>query len=163
MLAEPMIKDGRADFDFLMGNWKVHHKRLKERLKGSTTWEDFEGTLTARPLLNGLGNIDESLMHRTSGPVQGVGIRFFDANSHQWTIYWADGSSGFLLYPMVGGFEDGRGIFYAHEPIAGKMIFTRFIWSEITEDSCKWEQAFSADGGKTWETNWVMTFERELL
>ena len=152
--------DGRNDFDFLTGNWKVHHKLLKGRLKGSTEWDEFEGTCVDKKILNGLGNFDEVVMHTKTGTFNAVAMRLFDINSHEWSIYWAAGTSGMLDVPMVGGFKDGRGEFYSQEVFEGRHIFCRFTWSKITANSCQWEQAFSIDGGKTWETNWMNTFER---
>jgi hypothetical protein len=154
-------QDGREDFDFFIGTWKVHHRRLRERLKGSTSWEEFTGTSVARKVLGGLGNMDEGTMERETGRVLGMTVRLFDPNTRQWSLYWADSVNGWNWHlPQIGGFKDGRGEFYAQEPFEGKSIFSRFIWSPITETSCRWEQAFSADGGRTWETNWIMDFER---
>lgn len=155
-----MHQDGRQDFDFLFGKWHSHHQRLRERLKGSTEWEEFEGVSVARPILGGIGNMDEIVMERASGQVEGATVRLFDLTTHQWRIYWADNNHGTLELPMIGRFENGRGEFYSQEPFEGQYIFSRFIWSEITPTSCKWEQAFSSDGGKTWETNWIMRFTR---
>ncbi len=152
--------DGRNDFDFLIGTWKVHHRRLKERLKESSEWEEFEGDTVDRKILNGLGNMDENIIYRETGPIHAVTMRLFDPQAQEWSLYWATGISGILEVPMIGGFKHGLGEFYSQEVFEGRHIFSRFIWSEITTTSCKWEQAFSADGGKTWETNWVMDFER---
>lgn len=99
-------------------------------------------------------------MERASGRRVGLAVRLFDPASRQWSIYWADGVYGTLGIPMIGAFTDGRGEFYAHEPLQGKYVLSRFFWSEITPTSCRWEQAFSADGGRTWETNWIMEFTR---
>lgn len=153
-------QDGRADFDFFIGKWKIHHRRLRERLKGSNVWEEFEGTSVARKILGGLGNMDEITMERASGTLLGMTVRFFDPRSQQWSIYWSDSVNGFQPPPVIGGFKDGRGEFYSQEFFEGKSIFCRFIWSTFTDSSCRWEQAFSADGGKTWETNWIMDFVR---
>lgn len=152
--------DGRNDFDFLIGTWKVYHHRLKERLKGSSTWEDFEGDTVVRKILNGLGNMDENIIHRQTGPVHAITLRLFDPKANEWSLYWAADLTGTLDVPMIGGFKNGVGEFYSQEVFEGHHIFSRFIWSEIAAASCKWEQAFSADGGKTWETNWVMNFQR---
>jgi len=152
--------DGRNDFDFLTGAWNVHHKLLKGRLKGSTEWDEFEGTCVDKKILNGLGNFDEVVMHTKTGTFNAVAMRLFDINSHEWSIYWAAGTSGMLDVPMIGGFKDGVGEFYAQEVFEGRHIYSRFIWSKITATSCQWEQAFSEDGGKTWETNWIMEHER---
>ena len=155
-------QDGRADFDFFMGRWKVHHRRLRERLKGANDWEEFEGTTVAYKVLGGLGNFDEGPMERESGLVRGMTVRLFDPTTRQWSLYWADSMHGWNWHlPQIGEFKDGRGEFYAHEPFDGKHILSRFIWSGITTTSCRWAQAFSADGGRTWETNWIMDFVRD--
>jgi hypothetical protein len=153
--------DGRADFDFLMGRWNVHHRCLRARLKGSTSWDEFDGTSVTRMILAGLGTMDEVTLNRASGPVEALALRFYDPRSAQWSIYWADSVNGFAPPPVIGGFTDGRGEFYSQEPFEGKSVFCRFIWSDITATSCRWQQAFSADGGKTWETNWIMEFTRQ--
>lgn len=152
---QQQIADGRGDFDFEIGRWQVHHRRLKEQLQGSSAWEEFIGISVARKLLGGLGVIDEITNQRPSGPMHGMTVRLFNPETQQWSIYFAESIHGTLSTPQIGGFAQGRGIFYAHELIAGKHIFSRFLWFDITPTSYKWEQAFSADGGNTWETNWI--------
>jgi len=152
--------DGRNDFDFLMGSWKVHHRTLKGRLKGSTEWNEFEGEMVDRKILNGLGNLDENIIHSQKGLVRAIALRLFNPVSKEWSIYWSTDRTGTLDVPMIGGFTDRRGEFYSQEVFEGQHIYSRFIWSKVTSNSCQWEQAFSIDGGKTWETNWIMEFER---
>lgn len=159
--AQQQRQDGRADFDFIIGRWNVHHRRLRERLKGSTAWEAFEGTTVDRSILGGLGNIGEATVDRASGPLNLMSMRLFDPELQQWSVYFANSAQGTLTIPMLGGFTQGRGEFYAHEGFEGKPIFSRLIWSNITATSCRWEQAFSADGGSTWETNWIMELTRQ--
>src|SRR5262245_49983248 len=110
------VPDGRADFDFFVGTWQIRHRRLRERLKGSDDWEEFEGRSEARTVLGGLGNIDEITMERESGPVQGLTLRLYNPASRQWSLYWSSNLNGKLDIPMVGEFVDGRGEFYAQEP-----------------------------------------------
>ena len=155
-------RDGSRDFDFFVGTWKVKHRRLRERLKGSTDWEEFEGTCTDQNILGGTANFDESTMERESGRVHGMTLRLYDQKSHEWSLYWAATGSGVLDIPMVGSFDEknGTGKFYAHETHNGQHVYSRFIWSQITENSTRWEQALSADGGETWETNWIMESTR---
>ncbi|MEP6896185.1 MAG: DUF1579 domain-containing protein [Chloroflexota bacterium] len=153
-------KDGRNDFDFLIGTWKVHHHILKERLKGSTEWIEVEGSTVLRKILNGIGNIDDNLIHMPTGPVHAISLRLFNPASKEWSIYWSTDKTGVLDVPMVGGFKNCRGDFYSHDLFEGRRIYSHFIWSKIMVNSCQWEQEFSADGGKTWETNWIMEFER---
>ncbi len=152
--------DGRNDFDFLIGAWNVHHRSLKARLKGSTEWGEFSGEMTCRKILSGLGNLDENTIQWNTGPVQAITLRLFNPELREWSIYWSTDRTGTLDVPMIGGFQDGIGQFYSQEVFEGRHIYSRFIWSKITAISCQWEQAFSEDGGKTWETNWVMEFER---
>lgn len=153
-------QDGRADFDFYIGKWNVHHQLLRERLRGSQEWEECAGVAVVHKVLDGLGNFDEITVERASGRVVGMTIRLFDPHSQQWSIYWADSRAGGLQPPMFGAFQNGRGIFYNQDTLSGKKIFIRFIWSPLTENRCRWEQAFSSDGGSTWETNWIMEFQR---
>src|SRR6266852_1449979 len=94
-------QDGRADFDFQIGRWKLHHRRLRERLKGSMSWEEFEGTSIARKFLGGLGIIDEATLNRTSGSLEGMTVRLFDPQSQQWSVYFADSVHGTLATPMI--------------------------------------------------------------
>jgi hypothetical protein len=151
--------DGARDFDFLLGHWKVHNRRLRERLKGSTGWDEFEATHTARPLPGGLGNQDE---YRTSywPDFLGMTLRFFNPQTRQWAIHWIDNRRRVLDPPVVGSFTGDRGIFEGHDTLDGRPILVRFIWSRVTTATPRWEQAFSADSGKTWETNWIMDFAR---
>lgn len=154
--------DGRADFDFLVGSWRVRNRRLKERLKGCSEWEEFESTCRARSILGGLGNMDEFTLERASGRVEAITVRLYNTASREWSIYWAaSNGNGRLDVPMVGGFEGPRGEFFSQELFQGRHIFNRFIWTVQSPDACRWEQAHSADGGKTWETNWTMEFTRQ--
>ena len=160
-LTETKARDGQADFDFWFGTWKVHNRKLRERLKGCTEWDEFEGTSVARPVWGGLANIDEYEADSPSGHIQGMTLRLFNPATQQWSIRWANSTTGAMDNPMIGEFKDGRGEFYDQEMFEGRSIYVRFIWSDITPTSCRWEQAFSADGGKTWEINWIMENTRQ--
>ena len=155
-----MEQDHQKDFDFFVGTWSVRNRKLKERLKGSTSWETFEGKVVVRHLWGGRANTDEYNAESPSGPIQGMTLRLYNPQSQQWSLYWANSANGILEKPMIGGFESGKGEFFDQEMFEGKSIFCRYLWSEITEKSCRWEQAFSADGGKSWEANWIMEFTR---
>ena len=152
--------DGQRDFDFFMGSWRVHNRRLKERLRRSDDWEEFEATVVARPIWEGDANADEFDGDGPSGRIQGMTLRLYDPRSQQWRLYWANQGRGILEPPVIGSFKDGRGEFLSQELFEGRSIFVRFVWSDITPSSCRWEQAFSADGARTWETNWIMEFTR---
>jgi hypothetical protein len=153
-------RNPQTDFDFFIGSWNVHNRRLKERLNGSDSWDEFEGTVVARHIWGGRANTDEYEADSPIGHIQGMTLRLYDPKSQQWSLYWANSANGTRDKPMIGGFKNGRGEFYDQEMFEGKSVYVRYIWSDITDTSCRWEQAFSPDGGKTWETNWIMEFTR---
>jgi len=153
---------GVRDFDFLIGRWRVHHRRLVERLAGSDEWQEFEGTSDARSLLGGAGNVDDNVLELPTGTYRAVSLRAFDPQSETWSIWWLDARSPAQLDPpVVGRFSYGVGTFIGEDTFNGQPILVRFIWSGITAKTCRWEQAFSPDAGRTWEVNWVMEFARE--
>ncbi len=149
-------RDGQADFDFFMGSWKVHNKRLRRPLTGSTEWYEFDAKVVARKIWGGKANMDEYEAQGPDGPIRGLTVRLYEPQSRQWRIYWANQARGVIDVPVVGEFKEGRGEFYDQEIFEGKSIFVRYVWSDIKANSARWEQAFSEDGGKTWETNWIM-------
>ena len=153
--------DGRKDFDFLLGNWTIYNRRLKENLVNCDDWEEFEGNFSCQRILGDLGSIDTCIMTRDNKPMHCLTLRLFSPETQEWSLYWSDSRHGTLTIPMIGRFKDSVGYFYAHELIQKQHILSRFIWSDITETSCHWEQAFSTDGGQTWETNWTMDFVRQ--
>lgn len=149
------------DFDFFIGHWKVSHRRLKERLLGCEDWENFEGSCRMWPLLEGSGNIDDNVLELPAGPYRAASLRTFDPVKRQWAIWWVDGRNPQQLDPpVVGGFADGVGEFQCDDELRGQPIRVRYRWTDTATPTPRWQQAFSADGGQTWETNWVMDFER---
>jgi hypothetical protein len=153
--------DGEHDFDFYFGRWRVHNERLKQRLAGSNDWQRFEAIQDCRPILGGLANIDEFVTDEF-GPVLflGMTLRLFDRDANQWSIYWASNRQSGLDVPVVGAFVDGVGRFEGDGVHEGVPVRVRFIWSDIGPERAYWEQAFSIDGGHTWETNWRMRMTR---
>jgi hypothetical protein len=146
------------DFDFWHGSWKVHNRRLLERLAGSDDWEEFEATSIARPLPGGLGNEDEFRTDHWGG-MTGMSFRFYDPTTDEWAIYWADSRRpGVLDPPVLGSFSGDVGVFEGRDTFNGRPILVRFTWSGVTTPTPRWEQAFSDDDGESWETNWVMDF-----
>lgn len=157
----PMTKGSIHDFDFLIGAWKVRHRRLKGRLVGATEWMEFDGTCVMRTLMGGAGNVEDNFLDLPGEPYRAVGLRAFDPKTGAWSIWWLD--SRYLQNldpPVVGGFENGVGTFLADDVHDGKPIKVRFQWSDITTKSAIWRQAYSPDAGATWETNWEMRFTR---
>ena len=154
---------GLTDFDFLHGSWRVQHRRLVGRLVGSTEWQAFGGTCTCAPVLGGQGNVDDNLVNLPDGPYRAVTVRSFDATTGQWAIWWLDGRHPHRFdVPMVGGFAGGQGVFLADDHLDGRPIKVRFLWRRNAAGLPEWEQAFSGDGGKEWEVNWVMEFHPEV-
>ena len=158
---ETAVTDHAHDFDFLIGKWNVRHHRLKERLAGSHEWVDFDGTSQLWMTMNGHGTIDDNYLALPSGPYRAVGIRAYDPKTQAWAIWWLDERQPREIEPPVfGNFQNGVGTFEGDDTFNGKPIKVRFMWSKITANTAQWEQAFSPDGGKTWETNWVMQLTR---
>ena len=148
-------RDGQHDFDFEIGSWKIHLKRLANRLSGSKEWVEFDGTSVTRKLWDGRSQIEEFETDSPSGHIEGLTLRLYDPQTHQWRLYWANSKTGILDPPQIGQFKNGVGEFYAQDIFNGKQIFIRFVWSKTDSDSPHFEQSFSDDGGKTWEVNWI--------
>jgi hypothetical protein len=146
------------DFDFLIGSWNVTNRRLSTLFAGSDQWETFPGTSTCWPVLDGGGNTEEIAFESLGS--RGLTLRLFDIERKEWSIYWASSRTGLLYPPVAGTFADGRGDFYGDDTHDGRPIKAHFIWSDITPYSARWEQEFSLDNGRTWESNWVMTYTR---
>jgi hypothetical protein len=154
----PAERDGQHDFDFEVGTWKIHLKRLDHRLTGSTTWIEFDGTSVTRKIWGGRADLEEfETDSPASGHIEGLTLRLYDPQTHQWSLYWATSKSGAMGTPTIGEFKNGRGEFFDTEPSGpnGRAILVRFVWSDITPNSAHFEQSFSDDGGKTWEVNWI--------
>jgi hypothetical protein len=150
--------DGQHDFDFEIGTWNIHLSRLQDRLVGSKTWVKFDGISVTRKVWNGRANLEEFETDSPTGHIEGLTLRVYNPQTHQWSIYWAnskDPALGQPIQPMVGEFKNGRGEFYDQELWKGRSVYVRFIWSDITPNSAHFEQSYSDDGGKTWEVNWI--------
>jgi hypothetical protein len=154
-------EDRNRDFDFNFGHWKTHVSRLKDPLSGSKTWVEYDGVSDVAPVWNGRASIFELRVEGPAGRIEGMGLRLFNPETNEWTLNWANAADPHLGVPTVGGFKDGRGEFLDQETYGGRAILVRNTFSNVTPDASRFEQAFSADGGKTWETNWIMTFARE--
>jgi hypothetical protein len=152
---------GLTDFDFFHGQWQVKHRRLVGRLAGSVEWQEFDGSCHCRPVLGGDGNVDDNLVNLPGGAYRAVTIRSYDRARGLWSIWWLDGRDPHHLdVPVVGVFKDGQGVFLAEDVLDGRSIRVRFRWSMEETGLPRWEQAFSPDGGATWEVNWSMEFHR---
>jgi len=154
-------RDGQHDFDFEFGRWKVHIRRLLHPLTGPEEWTDLEGTSVVRKVWEGRANLGELEVSGPTTRIEGLSLRLYNPQSRQWSIYWANSREGSLGTPMTGGFGNGRGEFFDQESFQGVAIYVRFVFSDIAATSFRLEQAFSADGGKTWEPNWIANFSRQ--
>ena len=153
-------RDGQHDFDFGIGTWKTHIVRLEHPLSGSTTRIDVNGTVVVRTVWDGRGNLEEIEGDGAAGHFEGLTLRLYNPKSRQWSLSWANSEDGTLGQPTVGEFKNGRGEFYDQETFNGRTILARQIYSDITPNSYHFEQAFSDDGGKTWEPNFVAVVTR---
>jgi hypothetical protein len=151
----PAERDGQRDFDFEIGTWKTNLSRLQRPLTGSSTWVKYEGTTVVRKIWDGRANLVELVADGPAGHFEGLSLRLYNPQTRQWSLNFAGGNSGEMSPPSVGSFKNGRGEFFSNETYNGRAILVRFVISDITPDSCRFEQAFSNDGGKTWEVNWI--------
>jgi hypothetical protein len=151
----PVERDGQHDFDFELGSWKIHLKRLVHPLTGSTIWVEFDGTSVTRKVWDGRADLEQFETDGAAGHIEGLTLRTYNPQSRQWSLYWANSKDGAVGIPTVGEFRNGVGEFYDQEPINGRAVLVRFVWSRITQNSAHFGQSFSEDGGKTWEVNWI--------
>ena len=153
-------RDGQHDFDFEIGTWKTNLRRLQRPLSGSTTWVEYEGTSVVSKVLDGRANLVELKVDGPAGRLEGLSLRLYNPQSRQWSLNYANMTSGTLTTPSIGEFKDGRGEFYNQDTYNGRAILVRFVIIKITHDQYRFEQSFSEDGGKTWELNWIATDTR---
>lgn len=149
-------RNGQHDFDFALGTCKAHLKRLDHPLAGSKTWVEFDGTFVARKVWDGRAMIEEVELDSPGGHIEGLTLRLYNAQTYQWSIYWANSKNGAIdTSPQVGQFKHGRGEFYGTDTLNGKLIYVRFVWTNTNTNTPHFEQSYSDDGGKTWEVNWI--------
>ena len=149
------VAAGEHDFDFAIGKWKTELRRLKAPLSGSSAWLEYQGTTMCRKVWDGRANLVELDVSGAAGRIEGLSLRLYNPEAKQWSLNFANARAGTLVPPTVGEFRNGRGEFYNQDTFNGRAILVRFVISEITRDSVKYEQSVSDDGGKTWEVNWV--------
>jgi hypothetical protein len=139
-------RDGQHDFDFEIGTWKTHLRRLLHPLTGSKTWVEYEGRSVVRKVWNGRANLVELEADGSAGHFEGLNLRLYNPQSRQWSLNFANSKSGALSQLTIGEFRAGRGEFFDQETLNGRAVLVRFVISDITPDSCRFEQAFSDDG-----------------
>lgn len=155
------LRDGQHDFDFNIGTWHTHIRRLEHPLTGSTTWVEMNGTVVVKKVWDGRAQIEEIEAAGPAGRFEGLTLFLYNPAAHQWNLNFSNSSDGTMSTPSVGEFKDGRGEFYDQETYNGRAILVRGVWSDITPDTHRFEQSFSDDGGKTWEPNFVANLTRE--
>ena len=160
-MALDLMTSAPADFDFVIGDWLVKHRRLQERLANCNEWIEFDGKMSTQKILGGFGNIEDNVLQMPDEDVRAIALRSYDRNTKTWSIWWLDGRFPDQIdVPVVGKFIDGVGTFFANDTFKEIPIIVRFVWRQISEDLLQWDQAFSADAGESWETNWTMEFRR---
>ena len=152
--------DGQRDFDWEIGTWKLHVARLQHPLTGSNNWIELNGTVNVRKVWDGRSNLAEIEADGPTGHIEFLSLRLYNPESRQWSMNFASSNVGTLSQPMFGEFKNGRGEFYDQETFNGRSILVRFVFSSVSPNSGRSEQAFSANGGKTWEVNWINTYTR---
>jgi hypothetical protein len=158
--AAASARDGARDFDWEIGAWKTHLRRLQKPLTGSASWVEYDGTTTVREVWGGRANLVELDVSGPAGRIEGLSLRLYDPESRQWTLNFSNVKSGTLSPPTYGEFRDGRGEFFGVDDLGGRAILVRFVISPVGASSWRFEQSFSDDGGKTWESNWIATDTR---
>jgi len=156
----PVARDGQHDFDFEIGTWRTRLSRLLHPLTGSKTWVEYEGTTVVSKVWEGGANLVELEASGPAGRIEALSLRLYNPESRQWSLNFANRRGGTLSPPTIGELKNGRGEFYSQETLDGRAILVRFVISNITPNACHFEQAFSDDGGKTWEVNWIATDTR---
>ncbi len=154
-------RDGSHDFDFEIGEWSTHIRRLQGPLTGSTSWVEYTGTTTVRGVLGQRANIAELTVAGPAGRIEGAALRVYNPAARQWSVHYFNAAEGILAAPLAGEFRDGRGVFYGQDTLAGRTILVRFVVVKTGADTCRFEQSFSDNGGDTWELNWVATDTRK--
>jgi hypothetical protein len=150
-----------TDFEFLCHDWRVHHRKLATRLAGANDWYEFEGSSSTRSIMAGFGNVEDNWLQDPHGPYRAAALRGFDATHQVWRIWWLDLRFPTAIgVPTTGAFDGDRGEFFADESWQGTPVKLRFVWHKNGGSGPRWEQAFSVDGGRDWETNWTMDFTR---
>src|SRR5690606_9929914 len=152
---EAALRDGQRDFDFTFGTWHSQLSLLLKPLSGSTTWAEYEGTTVVREIWGGRANLVEFDVSGPAGRIELLSLRLYNPQSRQWSLHAASSRTGTLFPPVVGEFTDGRGEFFGVDTVDGRTILARFVITQVSPDTLRFEQAFSDDGGKTWETNWI--------
>ena len=153
--AQTIARDGSHDFDFLIGKWKAHLRRLPDRLVGSTRWVEYDGISNHHKLLDSNANFEEFEVDGPAGHIEALSLRLYNPQSRQWSLNFANSAAGTMAVPTLGEFRNGRGEFYDQETLNGRAILVRFLILPVSADTIRFEQAYSDDGGKTWELNWV--------
>jgi hypothetical protein len=151
----PGERDGQHDFDFEIGTWSTHLKRLQRPLTGSNTWVEYKGTSVVRKVWNGRANLVELEVDGPAGHIEGLSLRLYNPQARQWSLNFSNSNAGTMTPPVFGEFKNGRGEFFGQDTLNGRAIFVKFVISNVTPDSWRFEQFFSDDGGKTWEVNWI--------
>ena len=155
LAAAPQPRDGSHDFDFEIGEWQTHVRRLQKPLSGSTTWVEYAGTTAVRGLLGQRANVAELVVAGPAGRIEGAALRLYNPATRQWSINYFSAADGILTPPLVGEFRDGRGLFYGTDTLGGRTILVRFVIEKTGADTYRFEQAFSDNAGDSWEINWV--------
>lgn len=145
-----------GEFDFLTGEWRIHHRQPKS---GSNEWIEFDGEATVHGILAGVGSVEE--LRIPARKFSGMGLRLLDVEKKVWADHWVNANSGVMTAPgVLGSFENGAGIFVSDDEEDGKPVKWVGVWDLIAPKSCRWRQAVTRDGGKTWQQTWLMDWRR---
>jgi len=161
--AKSAAPNGASAFDWEIGTWTTVVKVRRNPLSGSDAdWAEYRGTSIVRPLMDGRANFVDLSVSGDSGAIDGGSLRLFNPRTGQWSLNYASAGGGELTAPVYGGFDAaGRGLFYGQDRVDGRVLLVRFIVTRVSADEARFEQAYSADGGVTWEDNWIAVDTRQ--
>jgi hypothetical protein len=150
-------RSGQRDFDWELGTWTTKVRVLRNALSGQAPdWAEYQGTSVVRPLLEGRANFVELSVAGPAGKIEGGALRLYNPQARQWSVNYANLRDGLLTAPVYGGFDgSGRGLFYGQDMLDGRAILVRFVITQVSKSEARFEQAYSADGGASWEVNWM--------
>ncbi|HMI74773.1 MAG TPA: hypothetical protein VK495_08690 [Steroidobacteraceae bacterium] len=159
--SKPM-RDGQHDFDFNIGVWKTHIKRVLDPLSGSTKSIELNGTVTVRKVWDGRAQLEEIETEGPNGHWEGLTLFLYNPQARQWSQSFVNSKVGVLSPPLIGAFKDGRGQLFAADTFNDRSILVRAVWSDIAPNSHHFEESYSDDGGKTWVPAFIANLTREI-
>jgi hypothetical protein len=159
--ANAALRDGQHDFDFNLGVWRTHIRRVLDPLSGGTHSMEMNGTVSVRKVWDGRAWLEEIEADGPNGHWEGMTLFTYNPQAHQWSQNFVDSQNGVVTSPLIGEFKNGRGELFAQDTRGGRTLLIRAVWSDITPDAHHFEESYSDDGGKSWVPVFIASLTRE--